>query len=301
MDKVMTYKSRLTFQALYPILAELQSYQYSIIKGEALSLLAYNSVGRRMSSDIDILVTRQSLQVFESKLLDSGFKKREYENTTDSKMNRVLTLATSHQSEPLYLQRGPLKCCVDLNFDVFWGEYTGKRINISEFLSDTIDLDIYGVKVKSLTPMKAMIQLILHHYKDLNSIYLIAKRKSINCNLFKDVYYLLMNHKEEISLEKFYSLALQYEIVPYVYFVLYYTNIIYPDKILKEYVRAFQTLEGELLLNCYGLNDNERKEWKYDIATRLSSGNLYELIRDDLTKQDLEKIAINMKVFSNDK
>lgn len=60
---------------------------------------------------------------------------------------------------------------IDLNFDSLWGEYEGKRIDIDEFLTDAVEMDIYGVKVKTLPPIKAMIQLILHHYKDMNSIF----------------------------------------------------------------------------------------------------------------------------------
>ena len=51
------------------------------------------------------------------------------------------------------------------------------------------------------------------------------------------------------------------------------------------------------MLNCYGLCDKEQKEWKYDFETRLHSDNLYDLIKDDLSEKDYEKIAINKRVF----
>ena len=51
------------------------------------------------------------------------------------------------------------------------------------------------------------------------------------------------------------------------------------------------------VLNCYGLNKSERREWRVDFQTRLESSSLYELIKDDLTTDDLEKIAINKRVF----
>ncbi len=76
---------------------------------------------------------------------------------------------------------------IDLNFDIFWDEYEGKRIDIDEFLSDTIEMEIYGVKVKTFPPIKALIQLVLHHYKDMNSLFLLATRKSIRYDMFKDI------------------------------------------------------------------------------------------------------------------
>lgn len=55
--------------------------------------------------------------------------------------------------------------------------------------------------------------------------------------------------------------------------------------------------KGEALLNCYGLCEKERKEWKCDFKTRLESDDLYSLIRDDLNEHDLRKIAFNKRIF----
>ena len=51
------------------------------------------------------------------------------------------------------------------------------------------------------------------------------------------------------------------------------------------------------MLNCYGLCGKERKEWKCDFKTRLESDNLYDLIKDDLTEKDREKISLNKQIF----
>ena len=50
-------------------------------------------------------------------------------------------------------------------------------------------------------------------------------------------------------------------------------------------------------MNCYGLNESECREWRCDFKTRLEAENLYDLIKDDLTERDHEKIAINRRVF----
>ena len=102
---------------------------------------------------------------------------------------------------------------VDLNFDILWGEYNGKRIDIEGFISDAIEVEIYGIKVKTLPPLKALIQLILHHYKEMNSIYHLAGHNSITYSMFRDVYYLWKNNASVISLEKLYVLSEKYQII----------------------------------------------------------------------------------------
>lgn len=53
-----------------------------------------------------------------------------------------MMLSTSHQIKPWISDIPPWeKIEVDLNFDIFWGEYEGKRVDIEEFLSDTIEFD----------------------------------------------------------------------------------------------------------------------------------------------------------------
>lgn len=266
---------------------------YANIKGEALSVQAYGKVGQRISSDIDILLPRTELYDFENIL-----KLNNFSSTLQSRTDKIILLSSSHQIAPWEKHIMPWgKIFIDLNFDIFWGEYTGKRIDIDAFLSDTIEIDIYGCKIKTLPPLKAMIQLILHHYKDMNSIFLLATRKSIKYDMFKDLYYLLKNNRDEITLDKLYAMSSEYEIIPYVYYLLYYSGLLFKDEILDKYIEAFRTSEGEALLNCYGLNESERREWKYDFQTRLECNNLYDLIKNDLTENDLRKIKINRKVF----
>lgn len=266
---------------------------YAMIKGEALSILAYQKTGIRHYSDIDILIDRKNLDIVQKRLNDEGF-----DSVSNSRANKVLLLTSSHQTVPWSKKIMPFGVAVvDLNFDIFWGEYDGERINIEDYISDTIELDMYGLKIKSLPPIKAFIQIVLHHYKDLNSIFLISSRNGINKYMFKEVFCLLKNNLDSISIEKLYNMSVRYGTIPYVFYVLYYTDQIFDDNVLKKYIDAFRTDEGERLLNCYGLCEKERKEWKFDFATRLNSKNLFNLIRNDLTERDMDKIALNKRIL----
>lgn len=44
----------------------------------------------------------------------------------------------------------------------------------------------------------------------------------------------------------------------------------------------------------------EQKEWKYNFQTRIEADSIYDLIKDDLTEKDKEKIDINRRIFLGD-
>lgn len=59
-----------------------------------------------------------------------------------------------------------------------------------------------------------MVQLILHRYKDMNSIFLLDTHRSIKHNMFIDVYYQLKNNATPSVLDSLYAISLKYDIIP---------------------------------------------------------------------------------------
>lgn len=284
--------SSLKFNECSDVFSLLSQFKYAYIKGEAISHLAFGKLGQRTSQDIDLLICRKDIKDIEGILTATGFHTRDL-----AKEDRITAVAYSHQIPP-YRRKGKFgNTLFDLNFDILWGEYTGPRINIDKFLIDTIEMEIYGVRVKTLPPLKAMVQLILHHYKEMNSLYHLSKHNCINYRMFNDVYYLWKNNQEAISLDKLISVSSEYKIMQYVFYILYFTNKIFNDPDLEKYVVTFNSCEGQHLLDYYGLTSGERKKWKVDFFTRVNSQNLYKLIIDDLTELDLEKIKANQRIF----
>ena len=275
------------------------SGNYALIKGEVLSKLAYGELGKRISGDIDILVSRKNLINIEKCLIDGGFytTSSDFKKTKKTKYERIYALNCTHQLFPYVKTIRKVTIEVDTNFDIFWGEYSGKKIDIDEFLLDTVDIDIYDCKFKTLTPIKSFIQLILHHYKELNSIYILSKYNPFKVSMFQDVFFLFKRQINFISLKELILLCEKYQIVSYVYYILYFNFLLFPDNRLKKYVEAFETKEGILLLNCYGLTKEERREWKIDFFERLKLDKLNEIILKELDEKDLKKIKYNKKFF----
>lgn len=268
-------------------------FDYAVIKGEPLSIQAYGKPGQRTSGDVDILVARNDLPKLEKILSNNDFV-----TNVPNRADRILMMLGSHQTT---MWTKPISSIglleVDVNFDIFWGEYRGKRTDIACFISDAIEMEIYGTKVKALPPIKAMIQLVLHHYKEMNSIYHLATHNCINLNMFKDVYYLWRNNYNEILPEKLLYECEKLEIIPYAYYVLYYTNCLYLDDEFDRMVKLFETDEGQAILELYGLAADEKRHWRVDFKTRLEVDDKLSLIKDDLTEHDREKLEINKRIF----
>lgn len=111
----------------------LQFYHTVLIKGEALSIQAYNMPGCRRSSDIDILVDRNKIRSMTNLLNSNGFVQKNI-----SPYDKIIHSRFSHQVAPFIKTVNQMEIYIDLNYDIFWGEYEGNRIDIDKFLSDCL-------------------------------------------------------------------------------------------------------------------------------------------------------------------
>lgn len=290
-------RRKLLYGELTSVFSALSNIRYAIVKGEPLSVMAYDSPFARDSADIDILTDRKNIHIVENSLKEAGFVGSYGNRMSNDRHNRVFCLSSSHQLLPYVKRKNGFILNVDINFDLFWGEYEGDRINVEEFLTNADYMEIYGNKIKSLPPLEAFIQLALHHYKDANSLYLLATRKSIRFDKLRDLYYLLKKNQKQIAVENLYKKGSEYCILPFLYYELFYLKQLFADDSLTKYVEALYTKDGERLLNCYGLCEKERKKWRSDFQTRLTADSLWDEIKGDLNEQEKNKILQNQKVF----
>lgn len=267
--------------------------RYAIVKGCPLAYYKTGRVSTRCSNDIDILIDRNGVSRLEAILKDNGFQSV-HEIARDE---RILLLSGSHQIPPYIKQIGKLYSQIDINFDLFWGEYTGERIDVSSFLENVNELDVYGCQIRTLPPLETLIHLILHHYKHLNSIYILTKGRAIKPLFFEDIVVLCQKYPKELSPACVFDACSRYQICPYAFYMFYYTQKIYSYGFLSEYINILRSAEGEALLDCYGLSDHERKRWEISFADRIDK-DVSSLIYRKLTKDDMKKIERNRKLFN---
>lgn len=97
----------------------------------------YGAPNRRRLSDIDILVDKCDVRFLENELKKLRFKQQAPEDSNEARRNRVLCMVYSHQIPSYHKVVMGFHLNVDVNYDIFWGEYEEKHCSIEDFLSDS--------------------------------------------------------------------------------------------------------------------------------------------------------------------
>lgn len=280
-----------------PVFQELETIgiPYAVIKGAVLSIAAFGSPYSRCSGDIDLLVNRCDVDIVKQIMLNHGFTqgRATKEGVKPFTRSELLFQATlSHQTAPFVRATGNKFCPfteVDINMDIFWGERLQKT-NMDFVLAQTTKGNVCGTTIKKLSPEMELISLCLHHYKDMNSIYLLS-HNSLTLKLFCDIYFYFKN--ENIKPEKLYALCKQLGASEYVYYCLYYTDYIFNNPLLKEHCHALYSPKAQRLLNTFGLGNNEIQEWEISFLERLLYTDIHTYFQNTLSPNLLRKIETN--------
>lgn len=292
---LLTIKDR--FKGCESVFNCLNQTNYAVIKGAILSKAAYGNVCYRRSSDIDLLVSRENLDFVKNTLLQNGFIQGRIidgDIVPFSRQEILYHTALSHQTAPFLKKTGSRFCPViniDVNIDVMWGE-SQKQTDMDKFLLNTEVAEVCCVELKKLSPIAEFISLCLHHYKDMNSIYLLSQG-SLRLSLFCDIYFYFINNSIDITGLKHMCQAL--DVTKYVYYCINATNEIFADERLCPYLCALASNKDNTLKNSFGLDTVEQKEWNIDLHSRLFNDNFKDAFFSLLSARDLEKIDINKK------
>ena len=270
-------------------------FPYAVIKGAVLSESAYCDPFARSSGDIDILIRRQDADKIKSLLLSLGFiQGRVTDNGIVPFTRREILFQTamSHQTAP-YIKQTDNRLCpyvnLDVNMDVMWGE-SDERVDAGKILACNEDSSLFGITFRKLTDEAGFISLCLHHYKDMNSLYLLSGG-SLKLSLFCDIYYYLKNVHPNV--QELAALCKEMNVGKYVYVCIEYTKQIF-DGEFDEYLDCLESTKDASLLNSFGLNDKERKAWNLTLPERLFLLDLPRYVFDTLNESEKAKVEANM-------
>ena len=173
--------------------------------------------------------------------------------------------------------------------DIFWGESGGKT-DMDFVLAHTETVDICGITVQKLSREMEFIALCLHHYKEMNSLYLLAQG-SLKLSLFCDIYFYVKRCRPDIS--KLKVLCERLDVLDYVHYCVYYTGQIFDDPVLSSYQTALQTETSESILPTFGLAEDEIQEWDISFSHRIFDCDISDYFQKRLSPKAWEKIHLN--------
>lgn len=283
-----------TCAAVFRTLEE-QNIPYAVIKGAVLSKAAYDDPFCRRSGDIDVLIDRRHIDRLKPILRENGFQQgRVTANgiVPFSRRQLLFQSAMSHQIAPFIAKTDNPLCPyvnMDINFDVLWGEST-QRGDMAAVLAHTARTSICDVAFSKLTPAMEFVALCLHHYKDMNSPYLLYEG-GLRVGHFCDLYYYLKNAAPSIDAVK--TIGDTLGVTAYIYYCVYYTNTVFGTELTAQWCRAFRTAQGEALLPCFGLKETARHRWDIDFEARLFHSDLRSHLQTILSETELASIEFN--------
>lgn len=276
-------------------LFESLSIPYAVIKGAVLSNVTYGDPFLRSSGDIDLLIRRKDADTVKDILHSLGFVQGRITDKGVLPFTRrelIFQATASHQTAP-YIKQTENPLCpyvnVDVNTDLLWGEHEEKA-DMDSVLSYTEQTSLFDISLQKLTAEIEWISLCLHHYKDMNSLYLLTTG-SLRLGLFCDLYYYLRNVRPSPKVIQ--SLCHELNVGRYVYVCLRHTQEIFDDPLLIPYLDALDCEKDLSLLNTFGLTEQERKAWNLTLLERLFHPDLPHYVESRLSRAEHEKIKIN--------
>jgi hypothetical protein len=270
---------------------EHEQINYAVVKGVVLSNSAYNDVGVRKSSDIDILLSIEDLSRAKKLMESFGFKQWKYDKELNelrpfSRKELAFYTLYTHQTAP-FVKLGENRrflCNIDINTSILWGEHGSYTELTGELLSVAEYKDIHGIQLRVLDVEGNFIQLCMHHFKDLNSLYLLSLHANYQLNKYCDIYFFLKKNISIIDMEKVLTLLQKYRLRDYFYFVIFYTNVIFQDSLLEGLLEKFQEVNSSVLHEI-GLEAERKLKWKKSFKERILSldfsTDIYPCLNDE--------------------
>jgi len=270
-------------------------FSYAIVKGPLLSQKLYGDPYWRNSKDVDILISRENIDDCKKLLLNEGFVQGKYVYGQFHPFSRdelIYQTSMTHQMASFVKTTGNPACphvYLDINTDILWGEC--HIVSDTKYiLSFKQTMSLMNFNVTTLSNEMGLIELCLHHYKDMNSLYLLT-RGSLKLGLYYDIY--LYIKKVNFDLSVFENICSTLNLGQYIYVCLYQTYEIFKDTDVELIMLKIEKYKNETLLNTFGLTDFERKDWKVSLADRLFNINVPEYVLSMLSESEINKIKIN--------
>lgn len=263
--------------------------EHVFLKGAVLSSTIY-PVGTRAFNDIDILISKESIQKIKKVLYELGFLQGKYDykkNVVDEFDQDTLTQSINTRGEMApfvkIVDKKTIKTIdVDVNFSLDWGPNSSNEA-VNYFLSERVLIPVDdNSSIYSLKEEHLFIQLCSHLYKDSVLIDIIKKRKVLDLYKFVDIYTFIQTYFEKISPEKIFNDSVKYGFDRHVFFALNYIVEVFPDileiKNVDLLYQKYNYINTNIMTEIFDqYNPKVKMKSKSSLIDRLFS---YDIIKD---------------------
>jgi hypothetical protein len=263
--------------------------EHVFLKGSVLSSTIY-PVGTRAFNDIDILVSKKSIQEVKKVLYELGFLQGQYDykkGVVDRFDQDTITQSINTRGEMApfvkIVDEKTIKTIdVDVNFSLDW-KSDGSDEAVDYFLNKRVltpvdnNFSIYSLKEEHL-----FIHLCSHFHKDAALIDVVKKRKVLDLYKFVDIYTFIQTYFKKISPEKIFDDSVKYGFDKHVFFALNYVIRAFPDILTIKNVNAlyqkYNYINTDVMTVIFDQYNSEIKmKDKSSLIDKLFS---YDIIKD---------------------
>lgn len=210
--------------------------KHVFLKGAVLSSTIY-PLGTRAFNDIDILVSKKSIQSVKKVLYELGFLHGKYDykkGAVDEFDRETITQSINNRGEmapfvKIVNEKTIKTIDVDVNFSLDW-KPDGSDEAVDHFLNERVLTPVNNnFSIYSLKEEYFFIHLCSHFYKDSALVDFVKKRKVLDLYKFVDIYTFIQTYFERINPEKIFDDSVRYGFDRHVFFTLNYIVEVFPD------------------------------------------------------------------------
>lgn len=285
-------------QKVFSIINE-SKIPYAVLKGLVLSDIAYDDMYLRSSRDIDLLVSPKNLKEINKLLLSIDCHQGYIHNNRIEPVSReqkIFFLTNTHQTPPFfyYANNETQYIEFDINLRLTWSG-CNCIIDVDDILKHSYYYNKEKYQIRTLEPLYFFVAMCLHHYKDMNSPYLLHRKKRISFRRYCDIYYFIIKNQDEITPQRLSKIGNELSVSPYIFYCLYQCFDIFRNDKLKSYLELLESKEGRELLDVFGLCDSEKTKWNITLSERIFTDSLCPYLEETLPPNVLESIFWNYK------
>lgn len=219
------YKKQLRYLAGVLAIAD---FDYALLKGAFLSTNLYEP-GQRVSNDIDILISSKSISKLQKILTDNGFIQGKINGSGEiipATRKEVLEARLNYgETVPFikYVENAPLE--IDINFSL---DFKASGNTAEDFIKDTVIAGFENVRFRTLSPVKFLLHLACHLYKEATTYEWVVSRRDLMLYKFCDIYMFICKYGTEEYLSDLVEQIRNYGLEKECYYTFENSSIIYP-------------------------------------------------------------------------